>query len=258
MIISVINQKGGCGKTTSAVNLAAVYAEMGLRGLLVDLDSQGNATELLGVDVEDDQPTVFEAIVDRENFSLADVAVPSKVDGLWLAPGSMALSTLEMELADVEAPQLILSRAINDLSEFDFVILDNPPALSFVSAMGLIAADVALIPVPCKPLDLTGLAHVATTIQHAQGANPKLQRKVFLTFMERRSYCLPIAENVRQIFKPDVLESVIPGAADLTKGLLHRDQGGAVVRYASKSASAAAFRALATELTPKKRSEVAN
>ncbi len=246
MIIAVINQKGGVGKTTTAVNLSAAFAESEQKVLLVDLDAQCNASALCGVR----KPTasVFDTLIDASTDPIESVIVTTKIKNLDLVPGHRALAGLESALRDVMGREAILAEILTPLLDrYDKILIDNGPTLSLGPAMSLYAAHMALVPVQCQPLALDGLEQVTKSIQLAkQRLNPRLSRHILLTMLDgRKSHGKDIVAHVQKMFGQEVFATIIPSSAELERGVL---KGGSVLTYASQSPAAAAYRALALEI----------
>lgn len=246
MILAVVNQKGGVGKTTTTVNLAAALGERGHRVLLVDLDAQANASTMLGIRAVD---SVFDVLV--AGVPLLNVLKETPLEGVLLAPGHRALAGMDSALRGQLGRELLLKEALEPLDgQFDFVLVDNEPDLSLGASLSLVAADVALVPVSCGPLALEGLQQVLDTVAVAKKRlNPRLDTRLVLTMCGgRRSHRQAVADQTRARFGDSVFCAAIPDSAELERAALHKSEGSAVVRYAPKSDSATAFRALAGEV----------
>ena len=247
MIIAVVNQKGGVGKTTVAVNLAATLAAAGHSTLIVDLDPQANASALLGVRAVD---SVFDALVEPD-VSLAAISVRVECAGVTLAPGHRALAGLESALRETIGRELLLREALETVAgDYDAVIIDTAPTLGLGTAMALLAADVALVTVQAEPLAIEGLTQIAETIDVVKRRfSPSLRRLIVPTMVDGRTAHGPqIAADLRARMPDETTRCEIPQSADLSRGMLNRDAGGAVINYAPKSKAADAFRALACEV----------
>lgn len=253
MIIAVINQKGGVGKTTTAVNLAAALAERGRRVLLVDLDSQANASALLGV--REVARSVFDALVDAEKVSLRDVIRVSsgrRPDGeeahlgtaIALAPGHRALAGLESALRDEPGHEMLLKEALEPVrDDYDFVLFDNGPTLGLSSVMSLVAADLALVPLQCERLAVEGLSQAYRTIDLTRRRmNPHLQRRVVLTMVDQRfADGKQIADEVRAALGEEVLQTSVRTSSKLK-------MQSTIFDLEPKGLAAADYRALAAEI----------
>ena len=259
MILTVINQKGGVGKTTTAVNLACALAEARERVLLVDLDAQHNASSML--DAADVESSIFDVLLDERACPLRSIIVSTEIERLDLAPGHGDLAGLEWVLRDRAREQsadehgdgqpdlMVLARALEDVrSLYDAIVIDNGPTLGMVPLLSLCAADVALVPLQCEWLALEGLKQVQGTIDAVagRGLNPALQTRVLLTMLDRRtSQGREIVPAVRRAYGEAVYETVIGKSARLSDAAV---QGGTVLRSAPSSAAAQEYRQLAQEV----------
>ena len=255
MVISIVNQKGGGGKTTTAVNLSAALAEQGLRVLLIDMDAQHNATTVVGVSRT--SPSIFDVLVDGEAHPLHSVVVSTPVPHLDVAPGAPSLSGLDLALRDAVGRDLLLREAIASLPEpYDFVLIDNGPTLGIAPVMSLCAADVALIPLQCEPLALEGLSQILKTISKIRSLriNTALQTQVLLTMLDLNTqHGREIRDETRRHFTDTVLRTEVRRFVRLAKSAVRRDAAGqlktgTVLATAPNSPAANAYRDLAREL----------
>jgi chromosome partitioning protein len=245
-IIAVANQKGGVGKTTTAVNLATAFAERGRRVLVVDLDPQANATTGLGV-AEGYEATSYELLLGEVEFEAAIVA--SAVPGLRVVPASPNLAAAEIELGTRPRREFLLSLSLRGrLGEYDDVLIDCPPSLNLLTINALTAADRVLVPLQCEFYALAGLAQLMGTIERVQrGLNPRLALQgVVLTMYDRRNnLCELVAADVRGHFADKVYNTVIPRNVRVSEAPSH---GLPVLVYDQRCAGAQAYIELAAEI----------
>lgn len=246
-IYSLVNQKGGVGKTTSVINLGANLANLGKKVLIVDLDPQANATSCLGVDKSTVTKGTYEAILGMIQPSSALLANPTL--GLTLLPSSPALAGAEVELVDLEGREGKLRTALLTLAEkFDYILIDCPPSLSILTINGLIAAqDGVIIPVQCEYLALEGVGQLLQTIQKVQRISPTLKvRGVVMTMFESRAnLSTDVVSEIRKYFPNQVFQSIIPRSIRLAEAPSY---GLPITVYAPSSSGAIAYNALAKEL----------
>ena len=246
-MLACANQKGGVGKTTTVVNLAAYLAEDGRRVLVVDLDPQGNATSGLGAERADPGSSVYDALLGGAD--LLSLIVPTDTPGLSLVPSSIALAGAEVELAAVPQRERRLSRVIEAVrADFDVIFIDCPPSLGLLTVNALTAADAVLIPLQCEYYALEGLSQLIATIHLVRDhLNPALAvQGVLLTmFDSRTNLSAEVAAEVRAHLGAAVFDAVVPRSVRLAEAPSH---GRPITRYAPDSRGAMAYRALATEL----------
>ena len=248
--IAVCNQKGGVGKSTTAVNVASYLASFGKKTLLVDLDPQGNATVSLGVNRVDINRTVYETLV--EDLSSSEVIIKSSIDRLELLPSSLDLAGAEVKLAQMPQRELILKNVCASVNDrYDVILMDCPPSLGLLTINALVASDVVLIPVQCEYLALEGLNALVHTIQLVKTElNPSLEiGGIVLTMVDARSNLTKeVADEVKRFFKDLVCTTQIPRNVRLAECPSH---GKPIMLYDAHSSGAEAYAALTNELLAK-------
>ena len=248
-VVAVANQKGGVGKTTSAINLATALALSGPRVLLVDIDPQGNLTSGVGSKSQRSAAgTVYEALL-TETAPATSYVLPTSVTNLFLLPADRNLTGAEIEMVALPEREHRLKRVLDPLrSEFDHIFIDCPPSLGLLTLNALVAADAVLIPLHCEYFALEGLADLVGTMRRVRGAlNPSLDIEGVLLTMydDRTNLGQSVARDVREFFKEKVFNTIIPRNVRLGEAPSHGIPG---VLYDSKSRGAAAYVALAREL----------
>jgi chromosome partitioning protein len=249
-IIAVTNQKGGVGKTTTAINLAAALAIAGRTVLLVDCDPQGNATSGLGLKGERaERGTIYEGLTDSGDDTSAGFILTTTVDGLSLIPANRELAGAEIELIAFADRERRLQRLLDPLrGQFDFIIIDSPPSLGLLTLNALVAADRVLVPLHCEYFALEGLADLVGTMRRVRASlNPALDIEGVLLTMndDRTNLGQQVARDVREFFKEKVYRTVIPRNVRLAEAPSH---GLPAVTYDPKSRGAEAYFAFTTEL----------
>jgi chromosome partitioning protein len=245
-ILTIANQKGGVGKTTTAVNLAASLAAAERRTLLVDLDPQGNAGSALGVRRDDSETSVYEVLLD--GLALEKAVRKSELKFLDLVPASRHLVGAELELAEVDGRELRLRRALATVAgRYEYVIVDCPPSLGLLTVNGLVAAQGVVIPLQCEYYALEGLADVLKTIELVKAAaNPDLEVDgIVLTMFSPNNLANQVADEIRKTFKGQVFKTVIPRNVRLSEAPSH---GKPILLYDVTSKGCQSYLELAREV----------
>jgi len=246
-IMAVANQKGGVGKTTTAVNLGAALADMGLRTLLIDLDPQGNASTGLGIENRGLELSMYHVLMHEE--SLDNVVEPTDVKGLFVAPASLDLAGAEIELVPAFSREQRLKRAIEAvIDDYDYVLIDCPPSLGLLTVNGLSAANEVLVPIQCEYYALEGLGQLLRNVDLVKrNLNPTLDLSTILCVMydARTKLAGQVVTEVREHFGEKVLRSVIPRSVRLSEA---PSFGQPITTFDSRSRGAIAYRDAAKEV----------
>lgn len=246
-IIAVANQKGGVGKTTTAINLSACLAELGQKILVVDIDPQGNTTSGLGIHKDEIENTIYELMLG--DISTEKAIIHSSIDNLDIIPSNVNLAGAEIDLIGIEEREYILKKAITKVADdYDFVVMDCPPSLSMLTVNAMTAANTVLVPIQCEYYALEGLSQLIHTINLVQKRlNPSLEMEgvVFTMYDARTNLSLQVVENVKQNLKQNIYKTIIPRNIRLAESPSH---GLPINLYDPKSAGAESYRLLAEEV----------
>jgi chromosome partitioning protein len=255
-ILSVANQKGGVGKTTTAVNLATALAAIGKKVMLVDLDSQGNASTGLGIKRAGIRKSTYDILF--EDATVAETVQPTKVPGLFVLPSSIHLSGAEIELVSTEHREFRLQRALRVPMPYEYVIIDCPPSLSLLTLNALVASDAIVVPLQCEFFALEGLSHLTKTIERVKKSfNPRLDiHGIALTMFDKRNNLSDqVAADVRGHFGDKVYNTVIPRNVRLSEAPSY---GLPAIVYDMKCPGARAYINLAKEVLKREKQILAS
>ncbi|HWR28852.1 MAG TPA: AAA family ATPase [Negativicutes bacterium] len=246
-VIAVTNQKGGVGKTTTAVNLSACLAALGRKVLLIDGDPQGNSTSGLGIDKGNVKRCVYDCLVN--DVPMEEVVIETKVENLFLLPATIQLAGAEVELVSILARENMLKRSLEKIKyRYDFVIMDCPPSLGLLTVNALTAASSVLVPIQCEFYALEGLSQLMKTVGLVQkNLNPALQLEgVLLTMFDARTnLAIQVVDEVKKHFRNKVYHTIIPRNVRLSEAPSH---GQPILQYDSKSRGAEVYMELAREV----------
>ncbi|MCJ7670468.1 MAG: AAA family ATPase [Acidimicrobiia bacterium] len=247
-VIAIANQKGGVGKTTTAVNLGASLAELGFRVLVIDLDPQGNATTGLGLNPRDVSGSIYDVLLQEATFE--DCIEPTAIKNLFVAPATIDLAGAEIELVPQISRELKLRKAVNSIrDQYDVMLIDCPPSLGLLTVNGLAAADDVIVPIQCEYYALEGLGQLLRNVGLVQAnLNPDLDvRGIVLTMYDARTKLADQVEaEVRSYFGAKVYETIVPRTVRLSEAPSY---GQPIIVFDSTSRGAKAYRDLAKEVS---------
>lgn len=256
-IIAIANQKGGVGKTTTAINLSACLAEAEKKVLTVDLDPQGNTTSGLGVDKNECEKTTYELLIGQS--SVEECLMQGILPNLDILPSNVELSGAEIELIGIEGKEFILKEEINRIRDrYDFILIDCPPSLNMLTVNAMTTADTILVPIQCEYYALEGLSQLIHTINLVkQRLNPSLELEgvVFTMYDSRTNLSLQVVENVKNNLNNAVYKTIIPRNVRLAEAPSH---GMPITLYNPRSVGAESYRLLAKEVIQRGNEESEN
>ncbi|PNV61599.1 chromosome partitioning protein ParA [Clostridium sp. chh4-2] len=246
-IIAIANQKGGVGKTTTAINLSSCLAEAGQKVLAVDFDPQGNATSGLGLEKEQIDNTVYELLIG--DCKIDQCLIKDVQENLDVLPSNVNLAGAEIELLEIDDKEKLLKKYLTKIAKnYDFVIIDCPPSLSLLTINALTAANTVLVPIQCEYYALEGLSQVLKTVGLVQKKlNPKLEMEgvVFTMYDARTNLSLEVVENVKSNLNQNIYKTIIPRNVRLAEAPSH---GMPINLYDTRSTGAESYRLLAAEV----------
>ena len=246
-VIAITNQKGGVGKTTTAINLSAALAEANQKVLLIDFDPQSNATSGFGIEQNAVKKTIVDVLVDKKDIK--DVIIEDVVPNMDLVPGSLELTSIEADFTTVKNKESELKNAISKIREqYDYIIIDCPPAVGVLTVNALVAADSAIIPVQCEYFSLEGLTQVLESIDLVRGkmnTRLKIEGILFTMYDKRTKLSEDVVESVKEILGNKIFETLIPRSVRLAEA---PSNGLTILSYDPSGIGSDSYRKLATEI----------
>ena len=249
-IIAIANQKGGVGKTTTAINLSACLAEKGKKVLAIDMDPQGNMTSGLGVDKDSVEKTVYDLIIGEAQIE--EIICKEVLENLDVLPTNIDLSAAEIELIGIENKEYIIKNEVEKVKEnYDFIIIDCPPSMSMLTINAMTTADSVLVPIQCEYYALEGLSQLIHTIELVKerlNSNLEIEGVVFTMYDARTNLSLQVVENVKDNLNQNIYKTIIPRNIRLAEAPSY---GMPINQYDPKSSGAESYRLLADEVIEK-------
>ena len=246
-VIAIANQKGGVGKTTTAINLSACLAEQGKKVLTIDMDPQGNTTSGLGIEKNDVELTVYDLLLGES--SIEECIIPGPMENLEVLPANVDLSAAEINLLSADEREFILKKAVDEVkNRYDYIIIDCPPALSMLTINALTTADSVMVPIQCEYYALEGLSQLMYTIQLVMerlNSDLEIEGIVFTMYDVRTNLSMQVVENVKINLHQRIYNTLIPRNVRLAEAPSH---GLPINLYDSRSAGAESYRKLALEV----------
>jgi len=253
-VISIANQKGGVGKTTTAINLSAALAKQGKKILLIDCDPQGNATSGYGIEKNEVENTIYELILNA--CSIKDCIIPNVIKNVSILPSNVSLAAADIELIGKEKKEFILKSEIDWIKDdYDYIMIDCPPSLNTLTINAMTASDTVLVPIQCEYYALEGISQLIYTINLVrQRLNPTLNIEgvIFTMYDSRTNLSQQVVQNVKENLQQYVFETVVPRNVRLAEAPSH---GIPITEYDSRSVGAESYIALAKELIRKNKKE---
>ncbi|MGN0251871.1 MAG: ParA family protein [Oliverpabstia sp.] len=246
-IIAIANQKGGVGKSTTAINLSSCLGEMGQKVLTIDMDPQGNTTSGMGVDKDEQENTIYELLLGETNIE--DCILKLDFDGLSLIPSNVNLAGAEIELIGIEEKEYILRNQVEKVkNDYDYIIIDCPPSLNMLTINAMTTANTVLVPIQCEYYALEGLSQLMHTIELVQerlNSELEMEGVVFTMYDARTNLSLQVVENVKNNLNQTIYKTIIPRNVRLAEAPSH---GLPINYYDSKSSGAESYKLLAEEV----------